>query len=174
LVNSAKEQAALEELARGEPREKPTAAEAEFGELLEELLALKLEFYFWDDRNGEAWMVAFLTFMTGPDPEIPGPEPEGQYRIIKTLRLDFDSAGIRGGWSTDNMDWDGDLRAEAAGVDMRPPQGISVMAEGTTPAELARVAAEWFERHWADWKREGEKPRPRALNRGWRVPWSRQ
>jgi hypothetical protein len=77
------------------------------------------------------------------------------------------------------MDWDGDLRAEVAGVDTRPPEGISVMAEGSTPAELARAAAEWFERHWADWKREGEKREtekrsPGEGNRGRRMPWSRR
>jgi hypothetical protein len=178
-MNIAKEQTVMEERAPGEPREEPTAAGAEFGELLEELLTPKLGFYFWADRDGAPWMVAYLTFMTGPHPEISGPYPECQYRIIKTLRLDFDSAGIRGGWSTDNMDWDGDLRAEVAGVDTEPPQGISVMAEGSTPAELARVAAEWFERHWEDWKREGEKREyakrsPGAGNRGWRMPWSRR
>ena len=41
-MNLAKEQTVMEELARGEPREEPTAAEAEFGELLEELLTPKL------------------------------------------------------------------------------------------------------------------------------------
>jgi hypothetical protein len=155
----------MEELPRAEPREAPTAAEAEFGELLEELLTPKLGFYFWTDRDGAHWMVAYLTCVTGPHPGISGPYPEGQYRIIKTLRLDFDSAGIRGGWSTDNMDWDGDLRAEVAGVDTRPPEGISMPAAGNTPAELACAAAKWFERHWEEWKLERDKPRPRVVDR---------
>ena len=55
----------MEELARGEAREEPTAAEAEFGEQLEALLTPKLGFYFWTDRDGAPWMVAYLTFMTG-------------------------------------------------------------------------------------------------------------
>jgi hypothetical protein len=170
----------LRELARGKPREEPTAAEAEFRELLEERLPLSLDFYFWADTGGEPWMVAFLSFSVGPYPAAGGgPEPKGRYVLVKTLRLDFDSAGIRGGWSTGNMEWDASLRAEVAGVDTRPPDGISVTAEGNTPAGLARVAAEWFERHWADWKREGEKREhakrsPGAGSRGRRTPWSRR
>jgi hypothetical protein len=154
------DQTVMEELPRGEPREEPTAAEAEFRELLEELLTPKLDFYFWTDRDGAPWVVAFLSFSVGPYPGIAGSRwspPEGEYSLVKTLRLDFDSSGISGGWSIDNMDWDGDLRAEVAGVDTGPPEGIMVMAEGNAPAELARMAAEWFERHWADWEREGEK-----------------
>jgi hypothetical protein len=150
----------MEEVQRGEPREAPAAAEAEFGELLEKLLPLKLEFLFWADGDGVPWMVASLSFLAGP---------EGDRRLIKTLRLDFDSAGIRGGWSPDNMDWDADLRAEAAGIDTTPPQGIAMVADGSTPAELARAAAEWFGRHWEDWKRERE----RSAQGRW-MPWYRR
>jgi hypothetical protein len=106
----------LEELARGEARQEPTAAEAGFGEQLAALLAPKLGFCFWTGADGAPWMVAYLTCATGPHPEISGPCPEGQYRMVRTWRLDFDAAGIRGGLSVDHMDWDGDLRAGVAGV----------------------------------------------------------
>jgi hypothetical protein len=46
-----------------------------------------------------------------------------------------------------------------------------VLAGGNTPAGLARAAAEWFERHWEDWKLERDKPRPSVGDRTWRVPW---
>jgi hypothetical protein len=167
----------LEELARGKPREEPTAAEAEFGELLEEQLPLFLDFYFWTDRDCDPWMVAFMSCSDGPYPGPAGSRwspPEGDYHLVKTWRLDFDSAGIRGGLSIDHMDWDGDLRAEVAGVDTRPPQGISVMAEGRTSAELAHAAAEWFGQRWADWERERDNPRPRPGDRTWRMPWRRR
>ena len=140
----------MEELARGEAREEPTAAQAEFGEQLEALLTPRLGLYFWIDKGGAPWMIAYITCVTGPHPEIAGPYPEGQYRMVKTWRLDFDSAGMRGGLSIDHMDWDGDLRAEVAGVDTGPPDGISVMAEGRTSAELARVAADWFGQRWTE------------------------
>lgn len=164
----------MEELPRGEARDEPTAAEAEFGEQLEALLTPKLGCYFWTDQVGAPWMVAYLTCATGPHPEISGPDPEGQYRTVKTWRLDFDSAGIRGGLSIDHMDWDGDLRAEVAGVDTGPPDGISVMAEGRTCAELAREAADWFGRRWADWERERDSPCPEPGSRTRRRPRRRR
>jgi hypothetical protein len=151
--------APVEEPAHGKPREAPTAAEAEFGELLEDLLPLALDFCFWTDEYGVPWMVASLDFSEGPFPDPLGPNADGMsYRWVKALRLDFDSAGIRGGWSTGQMDWDADLRAEVANVDTSPPQGINLTADDSTPAELARAAASWFERHWADWVHLSKTP----------------
>jgi hypothetical protein len=93
--------------------------------------------------------------------------------LVKTLRLDFDSRGVRGGWSTDNMDWDANIRAEAAGVDMNPPGGISIAASGGTPDEMVRAAAAWFQRHWEDWKREQEQFNPAGRITG-RMPQRRR
>jgi hypothetical protein len=67
--------------------------------------------------------------------------------VHDTLRLDFDDAGIRGGWSPANLNWDGEVRAEAADIDTTGPDGINVPAGNQTPTELARMAAEWFADH---------------------------
>lgn len=154
----------MEEIERGKPREQPTAAEADFIERLEALVPRALEFYFWQDRDGMPWMVAFRSFieMRGAD-----------MALVKTLRLDFDSGGVRGGWSTGNMDWDANLRAEAAGVDMNLPDGISIAASGSTPDQMARAAAAWFERHREDWTREQEQRNPAGKITG-RLPQRRR
>jgi hypothetical protein len=146
-----KEASMEEEVERGDPREEPTAAEADFIERLEALMPRSLEFYFWQDRDGTPWMITFLSFseMRGVD-----------MGLVKTLRLDFDSRGVRGGWSTDNMDWDADIRAEAAGVDMNPPDGISIAASRSTSDEMARAVAAWFQRHWEEWLRHQERFNP--------------
>jgi hypothetical protein len=93
--------------------------------------------------------------------------------LVKTLRLDFDSGEVRGGWSTDNMDWDADIRAEAAGVGMNPPDGISIAASGSTPDEMVRAVAAWFQRHREDWKREQEQRNPAGRITG-RIPQRRR
>ena len=154
----------MEHMERGEPRDHPSAAEAEFIERIEALMPRSLDFYFWQDRDGTPWMIAFLSFSTGAYiysmTSNYSEGPEIRRRLVKTLRLDFDSGGIRGGWSTDNMDWDANIRAEAAGVDMSSPDGISIMASDSTPDEIARAAAAWFQRHWEDWIRERERSSP--------------
>ena len=151
----------MQEPERGEPREQPSAAEAVFIERIEALMPRSLEFYFWKDRDGAPWMIAFLSFTDGPEtPEVLDAAAalrDRSRRLIKTLRLDFDSAGIRGGWSRDNMDWDADVRAEAAGVDVGPPDGISIMASESAPDEIVLAATAWFQRHWDDWQREREQ-----------------
>jgi hypothetical protein len=43
-------------------------------------------------------------------------------------------------------------RAEHAGVETGPPDGIRMAASDGTSAELAQAAADWFQRHWDDWK----------------------
>jgi hypothetical protein len=145
----------------GEDREEPTAAEMEFSDLLTEMLKVRIkelyltEVYFQDDRG--PWMIMGLSFTR----HVPGQDllPSG-----KVLRLDFDSRGIRGGWSRYGMNGDVNVRAEHAHVDMSPPDGISLSAVGRTVEELARAAAEWFQRHWDEWERVRDLP-PK------RTPW---
>jgi hypothetical protein len=148
----------------GTREHQPTAAEADFIERLEALVPRALEYYFWNDPDGTPWMIAFRSFseMRGTD-----------MALVKTARLDFDSRGVRGGWSTDNMDWDADIRAEAAGVDMNPPDGISIAASGSTPDEMVRAAAAWFQRHREDWIRELEQRNPAGRITG-RMPQRRR
>jgi hypothetical protein len=127
---------------RGEPND----VEAQFIELLEQELPLGLDYLFWEDGRGP-WMVAALSFIGGPRGNT----------LIRTLRLDFDSTGICGGWSPDNMGTDADVRAERAGVSIAPPAGISVSAASSSPAEIAHAAAGWFQRHWDEWIRAGRR-----------------
>lgn len=72
------------------------------------------------------------------------------------------------------MDWDANIRAEAAGVDMNPPDGISIAASGSTPDEMARAAATWFQRHWEDWIREQEQRNPAGRIIPGRMPQRRR
>ena len=67
--------------------------------------------------------------------------------VHRTLRLDFDGAAIRGGWSPANLNWDAELRATHADIDTALPDGIEVAA-GTVEA-LAEAARTWFQRHVA-------------------------
>lgn len=137
----------MDEMKEGESREAPTPREAEFMDALEELIPLALEFDLWTDEDGTPWVMTYLGLLGGADGRT----------IMRTLRLDFDSAGIRGGWSPYNMNGDAGVRAAKAGVDTSPPQGIAMAADGSTPAELARAAAEWYQRRQEDWKKEREQ-----------------
>ena len=144
----------------GEEREEPTAAEMEFSDLLTEMLKVRIkelyltEGYLQDDRG--PWMIMDLSFTR----HVPGKD---NVLSVKELRLDFDSMGIRGGWSRCGMNGDEDVRAEHADVDMSPPDGISLSAAGHTVEELARAAAEWFLRHWDEWERMRDIPGPSNL-----------
>lgn len=79
----------------GGTREQPTAAEADFIERLEALMPRALEYYFWRDRDGTPWMIAFHSFS----------EMRGTgMALVKTARLDFDSveyaeAGAQTTWT---------------------------------------------------------------------------
>ncbi len=127
---------------RGEGREEPTAAEAEFTQLLDGLSRLNIypNGFATDDRG--PWMLVALRFTRNI---------EGEDWIFKTLRLDFDTAGIRGGWSRYNLNGDEDFRAEYANVDTAPPHGISMSSADNTMPELAQAAVDWFQRHWDEW-----------------------
>lgn len=41
--------------------------------------------------------------------------------VRDTLRLDFDAAGVRGGWSPAFLNWDDGVRAQTAGIDVAGP-----------------------------------------------------
>jgi hypothetical protein len=127
----------------GEGREEPTAAEAEFTQLLDSLSGLNIQQIglATDDRG--PWMLVALRF----DRDIGGEDV-----IFKSLRLDFDAAGVRGGWSRYGLNGDEDFRAEDADVDTAPPNGISMSAADYTMPELAQAAADWFQRHWDEWE----------------------
>jgi len=68
--------------------------------------------------------------------------------VKRTLRLDYDSNAITGGWSPGLLNWDDGLRARDAGVDTSGPDGIEV--SGLAPAAAARAAGEWFRLHSED------------------------
>jgi hypothetical protein len=132
----------------GEDREEPTAAETEFTELLDRLSRLNIQYGFIEDARGP-WMLVALRFKR---------KINGEDHVRKTLRLDFDSDGIRGGWSPYNLNGDGGVRAEPAHVDTAPPDGISMLAADHTIAELAQAAADWFQRHWDEWQTVRDLP----------------
>jgi hypothetical protein len=70
--------------------------------------------------------------------------------VRDTLRLDFDGSTIAGGWSPGLLNWDDGVRADEAGVDTTPPEGIE--ASGKDAVALARLAADWFEDHRSNWQ----------------------
>jgi hypothetical protein len=125
----------------GEDREEPTEAEEEFTELLDRLSRLNIQYIFVEDDRGP-WTLVALSFTRHID---------GENHAFKTLRLDFDSDGIRGGWSLHNLDGDSRVRAEPAHVDTGPPDGISMLAANHTIPELAQAAVDWSQRHWDVW-----------------------
>ncbi len=121
----------------GGPREAPTEAEAQFTAMLERLLP-GLDYWLHRDADGVAWLLVSTDFVVGN-------------AVRDTLRLDFDPAGIQGGWSPGCLNWDGGVRAETAGIDTAAPDGIHESAAGRTTGELARAAAEWFAEHRRRW-----------------------
>jgi hypothetical protein len=138
-----------------EERQSPAVGEAEFEEFLSGLSDLNISSSYWTDERGPWMMVTLRFFRIGRD---------GGEFATKALRLDFDSAGIRGGWSGCNLDGDVDVRAEDAEVDTSHPDGLRLAAADGSPAELAQAAADWFQRHWDEWERVRNLP-PR------RMPW---
>jgi hypothetical protein len=140
---------------RGEEREEPTAAEAEFTGLLDRLSRLNIQYVFVKDDDRGPWTLVGLYFTRIID---------GENVAFKVLRLDFDSSGIRGGWSRYNFNGDERQRAEDADVDTAGPDGISMPAAGHTIPELAQAAVDWFQRHWDEWERVRSIP-PK------RTPW---
>lgn len=114
-----------------------TAAEAEFVAVLDGLVP-GLDYWLYRGDDGAEWLLVSSDFVVGG-------------AVRDTLRLDVDDAGIRGGWSPACLNWDGDVRADAAGVDTTGPGGIDAPAVHRSPGELARLAAEWFVGHRRGW-----------------------
>lgn len=121
----------------GGRREVPTRAELEFAAELEGRCP-GLDYWLHRDDEGVAWLLVSTDFVIGNG-------------VRDTLRLDFDAAGIRGGWSPACLNWDAEMRAETAGIDTAGLDGIHEPAAGQMPAELARAAAEWFAEHRRRW-----------------------
>lgn len=88
------------------------------------------------DQDGSAWLCVSRDFTA-----------DGA--IVRTLRVDFDGSGVRGGWSPAALNWDDGVRAEEAGVDVAPPDGILV--ETSDPDAAADLVAQWFDAHERNW-----------------------
>lgn len=108
----------------------PTAAELDFATALAELVPA-LDYWLHADDDGTPWLLVSQDRVEG-----------GAVRA--TLRLDFDGRGIRGGWSPSCLNWDDGMRAEEALIDLVGGDGLHRPAAASTPADLARHAADWF------------------------------
>ena len=74
--------------------------------------------------------------------------------IVKTLRVDLDSAGFRGGWSPACLNWDASVAAEDAEIDLSPPEGIERKVSSDQPMALGTAAADWMIAIVERWSRE--------------------
>ena len=108
----------------------PTAAELAFATSLN-ALAPGLDHWLHADDDGTPWLLVSLDLVEG-------------HVVRNTLRLDFDSRGIRGGWSPSCLNWDDGMRAEDALIDLAGPDGLDFPANQLSIEDLARRAAEWF------------------------------
>jgi hypothetical protein len=115
----------------------PTPAESSFADALN-VLQPGLDYWLHQDADGIPWLLVSLDFTEANV-------------VHDTLRLDFDGTGIQGGWSPAFLNWDDGVRAGAAGIDIAGPDGIEITDAGASPAELARLAANWFGHHKVIW-----------------------
>lgn len=86
--------------------------------------------WYHEDADGSLWMCVSLDFVR-------------ENGIVQTLRLDFDSERICGGWSPGFLNWDDGVRARVAGVDTAGSDGIGPV-EVETPELAAELAADWL------------------------------
>ncbi|SES40523.1 hypothetical protein [Lentzea albida] len=114
----------------GQREGNPTVSELTFATSLN-ALAPGLEFWLHADDDGTPWLLVSLDLIEGDT-------------VRDTLRLDFDSRGIRGGWSPSCLNWDDGMRAEDALINLAGPDGLVLPAKRLSIEELARRAAEWF------------------------------
>ncbi|BCJ52409.1 hypothetical protein Asp14428_38840 [Actinoplanes sp. NBRC 14428] len=98
-----------------------------------------LQDWYHQDPDGEPWMLVSYDFVKGG-------------AVLETLRVDYDGAQLRGGWSPSCLNWDDGLRAAEALVDTSPPDGLSIDLAGD-PRDAAAIASEWFQAHIERWNR---------------------
>ena len=107
----------------------PTPAEAVFAAELHRRLP-GLQYWLHADADGTPWLLVSLDIVKNGG-------------VQDTLRLDFDAAGICGGWSPSALNWDDGVRAAAVGIDRHAKDGMQY-GSGHSPAQLAAFAADWF------------------------------
>jgi hypothetical protein len=78
-------------------------------------------------------------------------------RRLQHPRLDFDGHRIAGGYSPGFLNWDAELRAEKAELDLGRPDGIDVTGE--SPSALADTAIAWFQTHIREWRTSARRAR---------------
>lgn len=115
----------------------PSAAESAFASVLDSLVS-GLDYWLHEDDDGSRWLLVSADFVE-------------ENVVHDTLRLDVDGSRLLGGWSPAFLNWDDGVRAEEAGIDTGPPDGINIDMPGASPAELAHAAAEWFSLHRGAW-----------------------
>ncbi|MGW7532415.1 hypothetical protein [Amycolatopsis sp. NPDC054798] len=118
-----------------------TEAERVFALSLDALVP-GLDYWLHADDDGTPWLLISLDIVE-------------DNAVLATLRLDFDERGIRGGWSPACLNWDGEVRAEDALIELSGPDGLIHPADGASVEDLARRAAEWFTAH-----KKGPRHRP--------------
>jgi hypothetical protein len=121
----------------GGRREKPTPAETAFAAALDELLP-HLDYWLHEDDDRTPWLLVSYDFIE-------------DNHVHDTLRLDFDAAGIKGGWSPAFLNWDDGVRCALARISTAPPDGIDITSPPVSPADLPQLAAAWFGHHQATW-----------------------
>lgn len=110
----------------------PTQLEERFASMLAAKVG-DLQFWLHED-DGVPWMIVSLDQM------------EGQH-VVRTLRLDFDAAGARGGWSKGLLNWDDGVRAERAEVEFEGESGLVLRSDAESLESLSDKAAVWFLQH---------------------------
>lgn len=105
-----------------------TQAESDFIAQVQRLVP-GIQEWFLEDPDGIPWvMVSF---------DVLGPRG-----MSDTLRVDYDGVSVRGGVSPAHLNWDAEVRATDAGIDLEPPKGV--YAAGLSPIEAARTASTWI------------------------------
>jgi hypothetical protein len=95
-----------------------------------------LDDWYHVDSDGTPWMIISYDFVVD--------------NVVRdTLRLDYDGSTLRGGWSPAFLNWDDGVRAEAAGINTDPPDGLCI--RDLTGHDTTSIAAAWFAEHITRW-----------------------
>ena len=137
-------------------RDLPTPQEEEFARAL---LAIHrwYDFYLCNDPDGTPWMLISRDMWTGT-----------------TLRVDFDSRGVRGGDSASGLNWDLGVRAEESRVLLEPPARFEIRAEGRSLPELAQATHEHLQRIGAELIARAEAHERQPPPSRFRAAWPRR